>query len=482
MEDVTGEFTNNISRKILVFIDECNIKTTSEAGIIKNIITGEEIRDRAMYSDPVYRENYTNIATSSNNRSFMVGMEKNRRSYFLTSELEPLLRHPIYSQFQPAADANSTILPPPDAEAYFISLRSSMMANNYEGLKTLANFLYNLPLGYYDPRKQPPSFSKQQQQLLSMSNMQQWWYEILCRGYVEEVRRIDSRGNETVMSEWPEAMEMNKLWHDYQRRLEHNKTSAATDDPNSEMQFEQALVKLTGMRIVSETSNYGGAVRKSMFPLLEEAQANWTKSFPTLPLCNDTNNIPSITDIFKRRVESTSVTEMFDPIPPFLYSLPVCLPERRHNKEELIAAAREREKTQKSLLEVERENGRVLELRVWETAVSRHQQRKKETEEQRVYRLLFGPNAAPNYWQAITPESAVQVLTYMLSNPNGRFMDRNYRGPNGRLQKRLNEYSKYNQAFSSSRKMHAGTCIILRHLKEWISKEPNCIALIKLTK
>lgn len=184
-----------MSDKILAFIDEFKIESVTEENVLKNLITGNTQRKRAMYADPTYVESYLNLAIASNHwEKFFPASEKARRYEAFTSSAEELLDHPwMKQQYQG------------DMKKYFEGLVALMLDNDWAGLKTFANFLYNVPLGSFDYRKTAITRLLVTQKLNGLNPVQTWWVNLLSKK-----ANFDVNKSESQRTRWPEL----KQWWD----------------------------------------------------------------------------------------------------------------------------------------------------------------------------------------------------------------------------------------------------------------------------
>jgi len=172
--DIVGEFTP-FTNKILVFVDEALFSGNHQQNnILKNLITAPTTRERKMFHDPIYTDSYLNLCLATNHEDAMVmADERMRRFLHLHAKLGPLMNHPTYK----SAFGN-------DISHYFTVLSNSLLADDNLGLKTLANFLYNLPIENYDSRNVPLTHLLFMNKLTCMKRIFTWWLECLQREYV----------------------------------------------------------------------------------------------------------------------------------------------------------------------------------------------------------------------------------------------------------------------------------------------------------
>lgn len=107
-------------------MEEFKIENATDENLMKSLITGNTQRKRTKYSDPTYVNSYLNLGIASNQwEKFFPASEKARRYEAFMSSPNELLSHPVMQQqFQG------------DTKKYFSALISSMLDNDYEGLKT----------------------------------------------------------------------------------------------------------------------------------------------------------------------------------------------------------------------------------------------------------------------------------------------------------------------------------------------------------
>ena len=98
-----------------------------------------------MYHNLVYKESFNNFAFNSNNYWFVAAGSNARRYFVLQSKLDDL-----FSYFKKLGYLQKNM-----AISYFNWLSQSLNADDCKGLKTFANFLYNLPIDHFEQRNIP---------------------------------------------------------------------------------------------------------------------------------------------------------------------------------------------------------------------------------------------------------------------------------------------------------------------------------------
>lgn len=167
--------------------------------ILKNMVTGKEQRIRFMRKDPTYREGFLNIAASSNKTDhFITASEESRRWVVLQTNPTRLTSNPA---FPPEWKENYK-------SEYFAAIEQSMEENDCEGLKTLANYLYNLNLDSFRPTDIPVSSALAQQRYSSLSVTKAWYVECINRQYLT-----------TANADWIGSYGLEKLFKDFKSEV-----------------------------------------------------------------------------------------------------------------------------------------------------------------------------------------------------------------------------------------------------------------------
>lgn len=172
-EDVTGQFNSILENKLLVVCDEIFFHGDPKAAnMMKNLITAAETRVSAKYKDARYTDSYAHFVLISNFvKGFINVGEKGRRYVVLEASLDHFLE-------ALGALHNRKY----DKSSYFGSLWSSFDSETLAC--TWANFLYNLPVGNFNPRKIPNSRLLLQQKIASMAPMVKWMMDWLYNNQI----------------------------------------------------------------------------------------------------------------------------------------------------------------------------------------------------------------------------------------------------------------------------------------------------------
>jgi hypothetical protein len=170
--EVFGEFNAILRKLVLAFLDEVNKPGEKENDNWKNLITAVQQRVREMYKEVYYQTSYVSFVTASNHIDKLVNVDiDSRRFEVYFSYLQPLLQKESYQEIFQG-----------DAGKYFDLLIDDMKHNDWTGLKTFANFLYNLPLENFEYRKAIDSQLLWYQKYHNFSPIVKWWMECLLNG------------------------------------------------------------------------------------------------------------------------------------------------------------------------------------------------------------------------------------------------------------------------------------------------------------
>ena len=170
--DFTDPFNAHLANRILLFADELPTLSGHEihTNIIKCMITEPKQLVRHMYEEPRYQKSYLNIWTSTNeiDAAAPITSTKDRRFFILYSNLSAFLNHE-YNHLTCGSDERE----------YWRMMHRHIEENDDEAVKTFANFLYNVPLGDFEPRKIPTTMIQLMHKLQSTKGVQKWWINCL---------------------------------------------------------------------------------------------------------------------------------------------------------------------------------------------------------------------------------------------------------------------------------------------------------------
>ena len=177
-EDLTGTFNGLINRKIFGILDEAlDISENNAAvSIMKNLITAKTQRNRRMRLDPEMEDSYLNIAIIANNQDKLVPVDEQERRYEAhESNATALCSTALFT-------SKCSKLSRP--EGWIANIVTSMQGaeggETNSGLKTLANFLYNLPIPKtWDYRKIFITRQLWRQKMNNIHPVKQWWIMVL---------------------------------------------------------------------------------------------------------------------------------------------------------------------------------------------------------------------------------------------------------------------------------------------------------------
>jgi hypothetical protein len=274
MSDVVGEFTASLMNKILVFVDEVNFSDQKSLSILKNLITGESMRKRMMFSDPNYVPSFTNVVMATNNTQKVFHMEESSRRFVLyKSTLEP-----TFLEMMGASDKKE----------YFKKLMDSLEDDKGAGMITLANFLYSIDIENFEPSIIPNSVMMTEQKLASLAPVPRFLYDSLLRGCI-----LPSKGED-----WHEQVSVQLLWEEFLKST----FSRIHGAPKSQTEF---LTALNGY------IPYGSGLQEIVVPIV------MTKlkviKLGELQECREffEKKLPGVMDFFKRFSADKSEDEIF---------------------------------------------------------------------------------------------------------------------------------------------------------------------------
>lgn len=184
MEDVTGNFTACLANKLLVFVDEAKATKDHDLNLLKNLITGETHRSRALFKDSVYDDSLLFFAMCSNHIENMIKMDAGERRYeAYYSFLRALLEHPFWkSKVTPEISA---------APLYFEVLLAQ--TREEATLKTILNFFLHYPISKDFIHSTPhPSKLLSTMKMQSISWVSKWWAKHICEAAEDKHGNMDS--------------------------------------------------------------------------------------------------------------------------------------------------------------------------------------------------------------------------------------------------------------------------------------------------
>ena len=178
----------------------------SEA-IWKNLITADTQRLRVMHTDPQYIRSQLNFLVASNKVYSMIPVqERSRRFEAVYSDLESYWNHEVFKNIRPK-ESNTA--------EYFKYLYNGCSADEVTFLKTLANFLFHVPLDGWNAEvpMDTPLLAKNRESSLSL--VQQYAKELVTRGH-----------NNSNGSEWESGVDggiiVQDLYLDFKNVMELN--------------------------------------------------------------------------------------------------------------------------------------------------------------------------------------------------------------------------------------------------------------------
>lgn len=321
--DLVGEFTAARKNKLLIFADECFLAgNVKDSNVLKNLITGKDERDRAMFKDPNYRESFAQICCTSNFEHFLPATEKARRFLCVTSFLEALFQHPYYKTKYPSTDPTHT--------DYIEALIASLAEDNCKGFRTLMNLLFNLPINKFDPRKIPVTFLLAKQKVASLPLIKKWWLDCLIKGWND--KGMDDEGR--MGGSWETDLKRDDLYEDYKTFAKNTEKKGYSKDCNTLGLWTQDFVKLIPKEVIGgvtiPTLNTEQRIYKKLGRKSETMEIDLVH-FPDLETCR--NYFESIvpgakffwekqdlqTDQMKDRVRKLSERDLFRWAPKDFY-------------------------------------------------------------------------------------------------------------------------------------------------------------------
>ena len=217
MSNVTGEFTSTMTDKLLVLVDECLFAgNNKDVNIIKNFITGDTDHISEIYHNPIYKESFKNFAFNSNNYWFVAAGSNARRYFVLQSRLDDLFGYFKKSGF---FQQNMAI-------SYFNWLSQTLSAEENKGLKTFANFLYNLPIDHFEQRNILITRLLITQKQQTLDPFKKYWLDILCMK--SQLTVYDPTTNSDVPTKWLSEVDLTKMFSQYHHKVGKAKYAAKT--------------------------------------------------------------------------------------------------------------------------------------------------------------------------------------------------------------------------------------------------------------
>jgi len=240
---------------------------------LKNLITGETERVRNMRQDPIYVKSCCNYAFASNKTNSLKLEKSSRRFFVLHSDLKPLLNHSLYDQL---LKSDSDCTPKVKELRYFRLLRESLETKEFFGLKTLVNFLYNLPTDNFVAQNIPQTIGLAKEQLANMNPVELFWFQLLDRGYnkVKDFKTSLSKGEEKV---WEATISCDALYSDF-KKCEQITGKRKFHWSSKEFQ-EQMLKMCPGAKLVKEKISKDWNLE---LPTLEECKSSFEKYMPSV--------------------------------------------------------------------------------------------------------------------------------------------------------------------------------------------------------
>lgn len=181
-EDVIGKYTSLIENKLLVILDEVAMLSRDKANKLKNEISAEVGRMRKMFQETAMTSNYRRYFLLSNDLAtgFVPVGTGGRRFYTLFATLKSYLDYLEYR-------LNIDKLPDQPSKRVSAADYNKQLWNANDPrdvVKTFANFLYNLNVDKFDPRKFPITDLFVEQKLISMLPLDRFIISFLTNGKI----------------------------------------------------------------------------------------------------------------------------------------------------------------------------------------------------------------------------------------------------------------------------------------------------------
>lgn len=278
LSDLTGDFTSLVNRRILIFVDDVVLQTQEAVNILKNFITNNKERVRYMQVDPTQTDSFASFAIANNDFERLISIDSDSRRYFIVkSDLDGLFQHPFFKDFYASYPIDSTR--DQKKRLYFETLHNSMSHQNWTGLKTLANFLYKIPLqkASYNPTNFPKTSLQFLNQMNSMDTMYQWWFLCLERKYIVPTTYVDQHSGKVItLKRWKAKLFVTDMFKEYKKAIGELSATGSTSGGGRSNRSKGALTdwkfrtKLTdicpGIVIRCKTNN----IYEVDIPTLEE--------------------------------------------------------------------------------------------------------------------------------------------------------------------------------------------------------------------
>jgi hypothetical protein len=218
VNDLSDQFNGHFIDKILVVMEEMLSGNSKQMACnIKSFITATEVRERGMYRDPIYKENYANWMFCSNFKENMQYSENDMRRFFmLESDTHILASHD--ELFQCLFKNISTTDLSQRHDLFVKKMLADLSANDNEGLKTLANFFYSLNLDNFNVRDHPVTWLRLVHIMNGISSVYSWWLECIIRGYQAPYQQLSPEsGTMITIKTWRNEVSIYDLYEDYQK-------------------------------------------------------------------------------------------------------------------------------------------------------------------------------------------------------------------------------------------------------------------------
>jgi len=273
-KDLVGNFTAQLLDKVLVFADE-NEAQKEGLGIIKALITEDDMRERVMYQNPRTRRSFLNIILASNDLySTPQSSPHDRRFFILNADSKAYLSSPALKEVRGETE-------------YFEYLRSSI--ENETVQKTFFHFLYKLPLNGFNPQVIPETRIAAQSSMRTIAPHERWWSDCIL-----------SQKN-TASGLWKKDITATELFHCYLTFKYENAHRYNLEDiehmAHNKAELELFLGKAENLW-PRETKRK--ALRNTpgesefTFPDYLDCKADWETKFRGFGLLNNEENNPAV--------------------------------------------------------------------------------------------------------------------------------------------------------------------------------------------
>jgi hypothetical protein len=239
---LTGNFNIHLRDCVLLFADEAFVPADrAHARVLRSIITEPTITIEGKYQNAIECPNFLHILMASNDE-WVVPVALDSRRFLVLDVLNIKVGN----------------------RPYFTEIYKELDKGGYEAM---LHELLHRDISEFDPRKVPATTGLEEQRKLSLPVAEQWWIEVLYRGYVF----TSKLGLEAYFAKWDEKVSTELLYASYkafatdcrERHVLSRETFGRFMTKTVNARPRRLSAAAVGEHLVDVDNPYGGTTRKA---------------------------------------------------------------------------------------------------------------------------------------------------------------------------------------------------------------------------